>query len=184
MHRRARIKVTANLSASRRPANKGNSENPPENESLKKEISQETNVIEEEKQLIEHDECKQEAINSTISNESLCIPIVNKGDDDVNKNVEKLDKLNEKSNKEEEKQQNEEANEVIDKSQNEPDSNDKEEKFKTPVHQPRVENSNSSLLGNKFRKPKIVPRLNISRTVVTSTTTTSKSQVQFNIIIT
>lgn len=161
MQRRARIKAVANLSTSRRPANKNNSEIGVKNEIEKSgaiaEITQEGN----------------DSIDATRS----AVPNVNssvKGEhkDDVRVATEISSGINKKSLDQDPAEQAEINHKVPNHSEDHTSSHDESATFKTPLQMPRTDNEpagSSSLSsqpsGKKFRRFKIAPRLNASRNI-------------------
>lgn len=167
MQRRARIKAVANLSNVRRGTNKNSTESQQDIENSKKDIKeQQTNDIHEnstnQEGQLDINVPQVANVNQSISDDPV------ETNDDVNDNL--LEKLTEKSN---------EANNISQTTASDSVNNVikpanitiKQENFKTPENLiPRAENEKSS--SKKFRKPKITPRLNISRA-------TAKVQVCF-----
>lgn len=162
MQRRARIKAVANLSNIRRSTTKNNVENSQENENSKKEVKDQLNKIQEEtsnenEQLVTETIEQEAVVKETSSN------LIEKVDD-VNTRNNLLDKLNEISSNSDNSDKTPSQDEIPSTKVVEKDVPKVQESFKTPVHAtPRAENTSSS--SNKFRKPKIAPRLNISRAV-------------------
>lgn len=165
MQRRARIKAVANLSSVRRGASKNNLENQSENEKAKKEPSDvsSNDIPEKSSNIDEQQQQSQEVAVAESSKETAPNVLVEK-DDDVNKVIDLLEKVDEKPNESDES--NKQLPQQSPSKNSETEKQDKcvEEKFKAPVNAaPRAEKE--IVASNKFRKPKITPRLNISRAV-------------------
>lgn len=166
MQRRARIKAVANLSNVRRGTSKNSAENSQESENSKNDVKEQLNDIQEktssENEQIVTVTVKNEAVSQETSSNSV------DKDDDVNTSNNLLDKLNEKSIESDNNDKSVTQNEILISEENVKDVTNKQESFKTPVQAtPRAENASSK--SNKFRKPKIAPRLNIARAVSKAT---------------
>lgn len=161
MQRRARIKAVANLSTSRRPANKNNSEIGVKNETEKSgtiaEITQEG----------------KDSVDATQSSVPNVTSVKGEHKDDARVATEISSGINEKSLDQDPAEQAETNYKVPNHSEDHTSSHDESATFKTPLQMPRTDNepagSSSSLSsqpsGNKFRRFKIAPRLNASRNV-------------------
>ncbi|CAG9803292.1 unnamed protein product [Chironomus riparius] len=162
MQRRARIKAVANLSTVRRGTSKNNTENSQECENSKKDVKDLLNDI-QEKTSSENEQIVTVTVNKEAVNQETLINSVNKVDD-VNTSNNLLDKLNEKSSNSDHNDKVAIQDDIPVSKEVEKDAEKKKESFKTPVQStPRAEIASTS--SNKFRKPKIAPRLNIARAV-------------------
>lgn len=162
MQRRARIKAVANLSTSRRPANKNNSGIGAKNETEKSEAIVE--ITQEGNDSID-------TIQSSVPNVASSVGAEHK--DDARVATEISSEINKKSLDQDPAEQAETNHKVPNHSEDHTTSHDESATFKTPLQMPRTDNepagSSSSLSsqpsGNKFRRFKIAPRLNASRNV-------------------
>lgn len=160
--RRSRIKVTANLSATRRPANKssGDSQNATTNggESTNDDVnSQHQQITTDEVSLPQSVDLK----SPTESKKNDCASILS----------ENSSSLNEKSFEVDPVAAGNDPNVITKDSQEVTSHSNEPVTFKTPLQMPRAENDSSgisaqaSTSSNKFRRFKIAPRLNTSRNV-------------------
>lgn len=175
--RRARIKVTANLSATRRTANKTNADKQNATKETDNEIdskSQENNV------------------NSPSQPETtveISQPLTNEGKSSIDSTAidcasspsENFLKLNEKSSESDPVTAESAQKQLTSDTEAQPSPQNEPSTFKTPMQMPRAEidsagtssSSQPSTSSSKFRRFKIAPRLNTSRNV-------AKPQVSFN----
>jgi hypothetical protein len=162
MQRRARIKAVANLSAARRAVNKASGEN--QQEIVEKKEIEEQNVSELSKQAVNSDE----TTDSVIKGEESSSSVIDNDGGDVNKCDKISENLNERSSEGENKHQNATTSESVEDPSPFASSGIKQERFKAPIQQPRAENETLQQ-SSKFRRPKVTPRLNISRAAASST---------------
>lgn len=162
MQRRARIKAVANLSNIRRGTSKNNAENSQESENSKKEVKDQLNDIPERKSS-ENEQVVTVTVKQEAAKQETSSNLIEKVDD-VNTSNNLLDKLNETSSNSDNNEKTALQDDIPITKEVEKDVSKVQESFKTPVQAtPRAENAPTS--SNKFRKPKIAPRLNIARAV-------------------
>lgn len=158
------MKAVANLTQ-RKVVNKASAESQQDGKKKEEFLEESSSRIEE--RLNKQETVENEGEDSTNNSEQSSITINN--DDDVNKSDKNLDKLNENSSKDDEKLQNSNENE---NSISAMPATSKEDEFKAPSSLPRAE-TEAGKQSCKFRRPKVMPRLNISRPTAAGSSSTA-----------